>query len=238
VKDINQFNSGLTLLKLSIVIPVVNEAGLISPQLEELQSLRASDHEIIVVDGGSQDGTASLAEPLADHVLLCKPGRGAQMNAGAEIATGDILVFLHIDTRLPQNALAELQRQCSLPGFLWGRFDVKFTGSSSLLGLIAMMMNLRSHVTGVATGDQAIFIERLEFLRCGGFSPLPLMEDIEMSKRLRRNSWPRRIRSHVIVSSRRWERDGLIKTIVLMWWLRFLYVCGVSTNKLSKIYYK
>ena len=224
--------------KLSIIIPVLNEESLITGQLQKLQDLREGGHELIVVDGGSRDRTPELAAPLSDHVLHSKPGRAVQMNAGAEVASGDIVLFLHADTQLPASAPAELDQQFRVPGFLWGRFDVRFTGSSPLLGMVAFSMNLRSHVTGVATGDQAIFVDRLGFLQCGGFAAIPLMEDIELSKRLRHRAWPRRINTRVLVSSRRWERDGIIRTIALMWWLRLLYFLGTPTSMLSRIYYK
>jgi rSAM/selenodomain-associated transferase 2 len=182
---------------------------------------------VIVADGGSDDATARLAAPLCDRVVLAPRGRAAQMNAGAREARGDMLVFLHADTRLPPDA-DELMR-----GFLWGRFDVQIEGRHPLLKVVAWSMNLRSRLTGIATGDQAIFVRRGAF---PGFPELPLMEDIAFSKAMKRSARPACLKQRVVTSGRRWESRGVARTIFLMWKLRLLYSLGTSPEKLARLY--
>lgn len=221
-------------LRVSIVVPVYNEAEGIVGFLQSLQSFREAGHQLIVVDGGSQDQSISLAEPLADHVLVSTPGRAMQMNTGAELAKGEVLLFLHADTQLPEGAL-ELINSASTNSN-WGRFDVCLSGKHPLFRVIERMMNWRSALTGIATGDQAIFIRRNIFQSLGGFPDLPLMEDIEISKRLKQYGKPARIKIPLVTSSRRWEKRGVIKTILLMWRLRLLYWLGVDAAKLARLY--
>jgi rSAM/selenodomain-associated transferase 2 len=191
--------------------------------------LRARGHEVIVVDGGSSDATAALSEPLCDRLLASGKGRGLQMNAGARAASGDALVFLHADTRLPVEAdrliLAALERS------VWGRFDVRIDGGHPLLPIIAAAMNLRSRLTGIATGDQAIFVRRDGFT---GFPQLPLMEDVAFSSAMKQR--PACLREKVVTSGRRWERGGVLRTIFLMWRLRLLYALGVPPARLARDY--
>jgi len=182
---------------------------------------------VIVVDGGSEDATRELAAGLCDRVLAAPRGRAAQMNAGAREARGEVLVFLHADTRLPANA-DELVR-----GLLWGRFDVQIEGRHPLLKVIAWSMNLRSRLTGVATGDQAIFVRREAF---PGFPELPLMEDVAFSKAMKRRSRPACLREKVTTSGRRWESRGVVRTVLLMWQLRLLFLLGLSADKLARRY--
>jgi len=182
---------------------------------------------VIVVDGGSEDGTAALALGLCDRVVVAPRGRAVQMNAGARQAGGDVLVFLHADTRLPPNADELVQ------GFLWGRFDVQIDGRHPLLPVVAWSMNLRSRLTGIATGDQAIFVRRDAF---PGFPEVPLMEDVAFSKAMKRVARPVCLRAKVITSGRRWESRGVVRTIVLMWQLRLLFFLGISTQKLARWY--
>jgi rSAM/selenodomain-associated transferase 2 len=222
-------------LKLSIVVPVLNEAQAIVAVLESLAPLRNNGAEIIVVDGGSTDGTPELAAPLADRMIAAPRGRATQMNAGARSAAGDVLLFQHADTRLPDDALPFIEQ--ALRQHAWGRFDVAIAGRSHWLPLVAAMMNLRSRLTGIATGDQAIFVSRAAFEAAVGFPEQPLMEDIELSKRLKRIGPPACLRARVVTSGRRWETHGVWRTILLMWRLRFDYWRGVPAKNLAARYY-
>lgn len=220
---------------LSIIIPVLNEASGIVQVLERQQEFRRQGAEVIVVDGGSNDGTAELARSLADCVTTSLRGRGLQMNTGAARAAGDVLLFLHADTLLPPSALA-LIREAIDNGASWGRFDVHIEGSISGLGLVAFMMNWRSRLTGIATGDQAIFVTRVAFQRHGGFPAIPLMEDIVFSGWMSEESRPASLKAKVTTSGRRWEKHGLIRTILTMWWLRLRFFLGASPTALAREY--
>ena len=222
--------------RISIVMPVLNEADNVLAALARLRPLRARGHEVIVVDGGSHDGTAAFAAPLADHVLQAPRGRARQMNAGAQRASGEVLLFLHADTRLPADADRLVLEGLARSGRTWGRFDVAIEGRHALLGVIATAMNLRSRWTAVCTGDQSIFVERALFLRNGGFPEIELMEDIALSKVLRRRSRPLCLAPRAITSGRRWERRGVWRTMALMWWLRLRYFLGASPARLRRLY--
>ena len=218
--------------RLSIVIPTLNEAQAIRAALEALAPLRARGHEVIVADGGSTDPTVRLAAPLCDRVVPGGRGRALQMNAGARAARGDALLFLHADTRLPSAADALIFQ--ALRFSAWGRFDVLIEGSHPLLSVVACMMNLRSRLTGIATGDQAIFVRRGAF---AGFPEIPLMEDIAFSATMKRGgARPACLRSRVLTSGRRWESRGVLRTIVLMWRLRLLYFLGAAPERLARRY--
>ncbi|HEV2612907.1 MAG TPA: TIGR04283 family arsenosugar biosynthesis glycosyltransferase [Noviherbaspirillum sp.] len=224
---------------LSIILPVLNEAEHIAASLTRLQALRADDVELIVVDGGSSDDTVRLATPLADRLVHAHRGRARQMNAGAALAKGDILLFLHADTELPRdalNAMQEVREGLASPAHAWGRFDVRIEGRSRMFVLIAALMNLRSRITGIATGDQAIFVRRDAFNAVGGFPEQPLMEDIELSRLLKSRTKPLCLREKVTTSGRRWEKYGIWRTIVLMWRLRLLYWMGIPAERLAKAY--
>jgi rSAM/selenodomain-associated transferase 2 len=221
-------------MSLSIIIPVLNEAAGIVPFLTALSELRARGAELIVVDGGSSDGTAALAAPLADLVVHSKSGRTNQMNAGAAQARGQALLFLHADTFPPADA--DVLIASALNDMHWGRFDVRFDGKHPLMPVVSAMMNLRSRVTGIATGDQAMFMRRETFQKLGGFAAIPLMEDIELSKRLMRIGRPGCIRQPVTTSSRRWEKHGVVRTVLLMWRLRLAYFFGADPRKLAIAY--
>lgn len=220
---------------LSIIIPVLNEASGIGNALQPLQVLRQQGVEIIVVDGGSADDTAHLAEALADRVITAPKGRGGQMNAGAALAQGDILLFLHADTRLPA-ATPELVNQAIAQGAAWGRFDVLIDGKVAGLRLVAFMMNWRSRLTGIATGDQAIFVTKTAFTAAHGFPDIPLMEDIVFSRRLLAIGRPACLSEKVTTSGRRWERHGVLRTILLMWRLRLRFFFGASPQALAEEY--
>jgi rSAM/selenodomain-associated transferase 2 len=226
-------------LKFSIIIPVLNEQTVIVDTLQPLQALRQAGHELIIVDAGSTDNTPELAAPLADYVLQqTKRGRARQMNTGAKFAHNDILLFLHADTHLPSQAELLIINGLAKTGRQWGRFDVRLSGQAKLLRLVERLMNWRSRLTGIATGDQAIFIQKSLYNKVQGFPEIPLMEDISLSKKLKRISPPLCIRSKtVITSSRRWEENGIIRTILLMWGLRLAYALGVSPETLKKYYH-
>jgi rSAM/selenodomain-associated transferase 2 len=220
--------------RVSIVLPVLNEAQGIGAALALLQPLRALGHEVILADGGSTDATCAVAKPLCDRVIAAPRGRGAQMNAGAASAHGNVLLFLHADTRLPGQALQAVVEGLEHSGCAWGRFDVRINGRPSLLRVIAMMMNLRSRLTGIATGDQAIFVRADALRALGGFDEIPLMEDIAFSRRAKRAlGRPLCLRESVETSGRRWETYGVWRTILLMWRLRLAYFCGADPAALA-----
>jgi rSAM/selenodomain-associated transferase 2 len=197
--------------------------------------LQASGAELFFVDGGSSDGTVSLLQKGGFAVVPSARGRAVQMNTGAEQAAGQILLFLHADTFLPDGALALIAR--GLDGTkLWGRFDVRVEGEARLFPLISFMINLRSRLSGIATGDQGLFMTRDVFDRVGRFPEQPLMEDIEISKRLKRLSRPLCLHARVRTSGRRWEKRGVWSTIFLMWRLRFAYWRGRPATELVKEY--
>lgn len=223
-------------MTLSIVVPVLNEAAMIAEALEALAPARARGAELIVVDGGSRDDTVERARPLADRVVSAPRGRGSQMNAGAASARGDVLLFLHADTRLPHDADCGMLDGLAASHRAWGRFDVTIEGQHPLLRGIALMMNLRSRLTGIATGDQAMFMTRKAFEQAGGFPDIALMEDIVMSKRLKRFGRPLCLSERVTTSGRRWEQRGVVRTIVLMWRLRLAFFLGAEPAALARRY--
>lgn len=228
---------------LSIIIPVLNEAPHIADALGRLAPLRARGTQVIVVDGGSTDGTPRHAAAFADEIVIAGRGRATQMNAGAAQAEGDVLLFLHADTNLPADA--DYLIAGGLEGGAahsrharrhWGRFDVAIDGTHPMLTVIAAMMNLRSRLTGIATGDQAIFIERAAFVALGGFPAQPLMEDIEFCRQAKRFGPPACLLQKVITSGRRWEKHGVWRTIWLMWRLRLAYFLGAEPHRLAVEY--
>ena len=221
--------------RLSIVVPALDEAAVIRAALEALRPLRERGHEVIVSDGGSTDGTRERAAGDADRVLAAPRGRARQMNAGAEVAIGDVFVFLHADTKLPPEAdRAVFEALGDRPG--WGSFPVRLSGVHPAFRVIERMISLRSRLTGIATGDQAIFVARDLFRAVGGFTDLPLLEDVELCRRLRRILPPVRPRAPVVTSSRRWEAGGIARTTALMWWIRGAYALGVSPERLARHY--
>ena len=222
-------------MKISIIIPVINEEVNLAGTLEHLQFIRQQGHEIVVVDGGSKDNSFMLAQEGADIVIAAKPGRAIQMNSGAEVASGDVFLFLHADTVLPDSVLTILEENV-LTEWMWGRFDVRLSSNKFVYRVIEFLMNLRSRLTSIATGDQAIFISRSLFLKVGGFPEIVLMEDIEISRCLKVIIKPICLEQKVITSSRRWEKKGVISTVFLMWKLRLYYFFGVSPNKLKQLY--
>lgn len=221
---------------LSIILPVLNEAAGIEAALSGLASLRARGAEVIVADGDSEDGTRERATPLADRVLSAPRGRASQMNVGAHAAHGDTLLFLHADTRLPGDADGLIFEGLQQTGRAWGRFDVRIEGTHPLLPLVAALMNIRSRLTGIATGDQAMFVQRDAFARIGGFPDIALMEDIAISKAFNTISAPLCLREKVVTSGRRWEKHGVVRTILLMWSLRLAYFFGADPAVLARRY--
>jgi rSAM/selenodomain-associated transferase 2 len=221
--------------RLSIVMPVLNEAAGIVTTLVALAPLRARGAEVIVVDGGSSDDTLVFARPWADSICVFPGGRARQMNAGAARASGEVLLFLHADTQLPPSA-DELVVEALRENAGWGRFDVRIVGAPRMLRIVALLMNLRSRWSGIATGDQAIFMRRAQFEAIGGFPDQPLMEDVEISRRLRAISRPVCLRTQVRTSGRRWEKRGVWRTIFLMWRLRWRYWRGEPAATLAEAY--
>lgn len=228
-----------------IIMPVFNEAARIARQLTRLQG-QTGVHTMIVVDGDSSDGSAEIVRALADdggigpeetlvRVIDAPRGRALQMNAGAARARADVLLFLHTDTCLPADAM-ERVRDAVVEGAAWGRFDIRLDGTNVLFRAIEGLMNLRSALTGVATGDQAIFVRRDVFHMLGGYAPIALMEDVELCTRLKWVGWPARIGTPVLASARRWQVGGILRTVMLMWTLRLLYWLGVSPSKLARAY--
>ena len=221
---------------LSVIIPCLNEAEGIADALQSLAPLRARGVEIVVVDGGSSDDTPEIARAHADQVISAPRGRAKQMNAGARRARGDILLFLHADCRLPASADAVIIDGLNRARTTWGRFDVTLTGTHPLLRVVGAMMNLRSRLTGIATGDQGIFVTRSLFEAAGGFAEIALMEDVALCRRLKRYGKPLCLRHRVTVSGRRWEKHGVLRTILLMWRLRIEYWLGADPDKLALRY--
>ncbi len=218
-------------MSLSIILPVLNEAQGIA---ETLGALRGLGAQVIVADGGSRDGTIGAALPLAGLVVPAPRGRAVQMNAGAREASGDLLLFLHADTKLPAGAVELIA--AALQSHQWGRFDVAIEGRSPFLRLISAMMNVRSRLTGIATGDQAMFMTRKAFEAIGGFPEIPLMEDIAASKALKRIGPPACLRARVRTSGRRWDKNGVLRTVLLMWRLRLEYFFGADPDGLALRY--
>jgi len=220
---------------LSIIVPVLDEAAGIAAALEALTPFRQRGVEVIVVDGGSRDRTMELARPLADRTIAAPRGRSPQMNLGAAAASGDILLFLHADTRLPENADRLVLDGLARSGRIWGRFDVCIEGGR-LFGLISFAMNWRSRLTGIATGDQAMFVTRAAFAAAGGFAAIALMEDVALSAKLKRSGKPLCLRARVTTSPRRWRKHGPLRTVLLMWRLRLEFFLGADPAKLAQAY--
>lgn len=240
-------------ITLSIVIPLLNEADNLPRLMGHLAHLNPAPYQVILVDGGSTDNSVAIAKELIEilidsstsvisgqvidwQIIESAAGRALQMNAGAELATGDVLLFLHADTQLPNHAIADITsavRQAA-----WGRFDVRLDSSAWMLKVVSQMINWRSRLSGIATGDQAIFIKKPLFEQLGGYPQQPLMEDVELCKRLKAIGKPACLRSKVITSARRWQQYGTWRTIGLMWHLRFDYWRGVSADNIKQRYYK
>jgi rSAM/selenodomain-associated transferase 2 len=222
--------------QLSVIIPALNEAECIRELCAALQPLRSRGHEVILVDGGSDDQTLALGEPLVDRTLCSARGRALQMQAGAAAANGTILWFLHADTGVPDNPdqliLAALENDRTD----WGRFDVLLSDKHVVLRSVAYLMNLRSCISGIATGDQGIFVRRSLYEQAGGIPTLPLMEDIALSRALKKHGRPACIRQKLLTSARRWQKHGIARTILTMWGLRLAYFLGISPRHLAKYY--
>jgi rSAM/selenodomain-associated transferase 2 len=221
---------------ISVIVPALNEAHGIVETLRTLQDMRRRGHEIIVADGGSGDGTAALCAPLADRIIVAATGRASQMQAGALQARGAVLWFLHADTRACVDADRAIAAALAAGERSWGRFDVGFREAGVLMNVVATLMNLRSRLTGIATGDQGIFVRRELFERVSGVPQIPLMEDIAFSRLLKRHSRPACLRVRLTTSARRWRKHGTLRTILAMWSLRLAYFLGVSPARLARFY--
>ena len=223
-------------MHIAIVIPCLNEATVIVATLRSLQALRAAGHTVIVADGGSSDATCALAVPLADAVIVAPRGRARQMNAGAAAAAAQAYLFLHADSRLPDGAAAAIAAELDGGQHVWGRFDIRIAGASRWLPVISALMNVRSRLTGIATGDQAMFVTREAFAAAGAFPDWPLMEDIGLSRALKKQSRPAALRLRVTTAGRRWDTQGPLRTVAFMWWLRFLFFLGAKPERLAHQY--
>ncbi|MCP3867339.1 MAG: glycosyltransferase family 2 protein [Gammaproteobacteria bacterium] len=222
----------------SIVIPILNEGPHLERLLVSLQCFRQEGHEVILVDGGSMGGIPHQNLPMVDKGIVSPPGRAFQMNAGAKEARGEVLWFLHADSEVPEDAAEMIVSVLGAGKRCWGRFDIALSGRLKMLRVVEFMMNLRSRVTGIATGDQGIFVLNRAFLEVGGFPEIPLMEDISISRALKKCSSPHCFRQRLVTSSRRWERDGVFPTITLMWRLRLAFALGADPHTLEKKYYR
>lgn len=223
-------------MKISIIIPARNEAENIGSLLQSLQMFRKNGHELILVDGYSEDKTVSIADPLVDKLIKTPASRALQMNVGAGEATGDVLWFLHADSIVPKQADRLIINAVTMKTFTWGRFDIRLSGRQYLFRLVEASMNLRSRLTGIATGDQGVFVSRGLFYKVGGFPEQCLMEDVALSKHLKKYQAPICLHEKLETSSRRWEQRGIIRTILLMWRLRLAYFLGVPVDKLALHY--
>jgi rSAM/selenodomain-associated transferase 2 len=221
-------------MRISVIIPVLNEEQTIASTLNAIKELEPD--EVIVVDGGSQDRTREILGSLGIPLITAPRGRGRQMNAGAQFATGEVLLFLHADTRLPESALADIRRALAKPDVIGGRFDLKLDGAGWVLKVVGYLISLRSRLTKVATGDQAIFVRRDVFDSLKGFPEIPLMEDVAFARTLKHKGAVACLRSRVLTSARRWEKGGIWRTIFRMWALRALYLLGVSPYRLKRYY--
>ncbi|NOX08773.1 MAG: glycosyltransferase family 2 protein [Gammaproteobacteria bacterium] len=224
------------MVKISIIIPTLNEEQHITMTLQDLQCLRQQGHEIIVVDGGSEDKTLQRIGGLYDSLISSQRGRARQMHEGAIQASGSILWFLHADTRVPKTVIDSMIQITATSERLWGRFDIKLSGTHPLLRIVERLINLRSRLSGIATGDQGIFISRALYEQVGGYPQISLMEDVALSKRLKQQCKPLCLHQRLLTSSRRWEEKGIMRTIFLMWSLRLAYAMGVSPGTLARYY--
>ena len=242
-------------MKIAVIIPTLNEEQALPGTLA--RAARLGFDEILVVDGGSTDRTQEIVTslrvtrdalpadlhqpPVTRHpspvtLLTVLPGRARQMNIGASGSQADVLLFLHADTSLPDEARQAIEQALDDPACVGGRFDVRFERDSGLAWLIARLISLRSRWSRIATGDQALFVRRSTFERLGGFADIPIMEDVDFTRRLKRAGLVAPLRAQAVTSYRRWERCGAVRTIVLMWTLRFLYWRGVDPHKLQSVY--
>lgn len=224
-------------MRVSIIIPALNEGKQLNQLLDSIQNWREEGHEIILVDGGNDDKSFITTGHLVDKVLKTSPGRATQMNEGARHAHNEILFFLHADSVVDDNCISAIIQGLQMSNNVWGRFDIKLSGTHWMLRIIERMMNIRSRITGIATGDQGIFVYRKIFTQINGYANIELMEDIEISRRLKRISRPVCLDTRIITSSRKWEQKGILKTVILMWLLRLAFYIGVSPRRLSLIYY-
>jgi rSAM/selenodomain-associated transferase 2 len=223
-------------IEITLIVPALNEADGIVDTLRALQEMRGRGIEIIVADGGSSDDTVAVCAPLADRVIIADTGRARQMQAGATLARGSVLWFLHADSLAPRNADRAIATALVSGERHWGRFDVRFPQAGLLLRVVAILMNLRSRLTGIATGDQGIFVTRALFERVNGYPQIPLMEDIALSRRLKHHSRPACLHDTLITSARRWQMQGTLRTILVMWSLRLAYFLGASPARLAQFY--
>jgi rSAM/selenodomain-associated transferase 2 len=221
--------------KLSVIVPMLNECATIAGTLNTVRR-GAPDAEIVVVDGGSSDPSVAIARPLCDALISARRGRARQMNAGARASHGDVLVFVHADTIVPRSFARDIALPLSNPAVVGGRFDVQLDATALPYRIIGAMISLRSRISRTGTGDQAIFVRRDVFDRLGGFPDLDLCEDLEFTRRLKRAGPVACLRARVITSARRWNRDGVVRTVMRMWLIRAMYLVGVPPARLKRMY--
>ena len=219
-----------------MIVPALDEGRVIGSLLTTLQPCREQGHELLLVDGGSRDRTAEISAPLVDRLIHTAPGRAQQMNAGARAATGDLLWFLHADSAVSPLMVKALADVLGQGARCWGRFDVRLSGTRGALRVVEFMMNWRSRLSGIATGDQGIFVTRAAFEAVGGYPEIPLMEDVALSRALKRLSPPAALGARIVTSSRRWERYGVLRTVLLMWRLRLAFALGADPVRLAQRY--
>lgn len=224
------------MMKISVIIPTLNEEQHIAQTLQSLQGLRQQGHEVIVVDASSEDQTLARIDGLYDCLIPGQRGRARQMDEGVRQASGSILWFLHADTQVPVAAIDLMTQIAATSEIVWGRFDVRLSGTHPLLRIVEALINLRSRLSGIATGDQGIFVSRVLYDQIGGYPQIPLMEDIALSKRLKQECKPLCLHQRLLTSSRRWEQYGILRTIGLMWSLRLAYALGISPDVLVRYY--
>lgn len=222
--------------RISVIIPALNEAENISKTLQSTRALLKNGHEVIVVDGGSDDDTCKIASGFTDKLISSQPGRAIQMNMGAQAASGEIYVFLHADTVLPEDAEQLIISAISTDQYSWGRFNIRLSGDHIFFRIIEFFMNSRTRLTGIVTGDQTFCITRKLFDQVHGFPEIRLMEDIAISRKLKKFKYPELLNGTVITSSRRWEQNGILRTVLKMWWLRFNFMLGVDPVSLARQY--
>lgn len=221
----------------SIIVPVLNEAVFLKQHHKQFKSFLDAGHEVIIIDGGSNDNSVALCNSIGCKVFTSKPSRGFQQHLGALQSNNEVLLFLHADTLLPENAFSIILQALTTAKDNWGRFDIEFSNTNFIYKVIAWLMNKRSCLTGIVTGDHIIFTTRKHYFETGGFSDIPIMEDIELSKRLKLTSKPICLPQKAVTSSRKWEQQGVVRIIFKMWFLRMLFFFGVSSKRLARMYY-
>jgi len=217
-------------LSVAAIVPVLNESALLPDMIERFRHIDVD--ELVYADGGSTDGTREQLQAAGVRWVSSRSGRSAQMNCGAAECTSDILLFIHVDTAVSSSHIEAVRKSMRDRGMAGGRFDVQLSGAHPAFRIIESMINLRSRLSRISTGDQAMFVRRDVFERLGGFPDQPLLEDVAFSRLLKRAGNIACLRQRVETSSRRWEEYGIVRTILLMWWLRLRFWLGAAPARL------